>query len=177
MRTLTETLLVLILTGGITLGAAGRSAVPDATEPDPSLTPEQVIAIQLHALQNNGRLENDRGIEITFNFASPANRATTGPLPRFISMVKDPLYSVMLDFESYETAPIERDGERVQQRVTLIHKHDRRAIFVWILSKQKQAPYVNCWMTDAVIRVNPEGAASVVAGIAQPARGDAVVGD
>ncbi len=177
MRTLTETLLAVILSGGICLGASGKSAVPDATGPAPSLTPEQVIAIQLHALQNNGRLENNRGIEITFNFASPANRATTGPLPRFISMVKNPPYSVMLDFESYETAPIERDGERVQQRVTLIHKHGRRAIFMWILSKQEQAPYVNCWMTDAVIRVNPEDAASLVAGIERPAQGDAVVGD
>ena len=88
----------------------------------------------------------------------------------------------MLDFESYQTAPIERDGERVQQRVTLfhkegLHKQGRSAIFMWILSKQQQAPYVNCWMTDAVIRVNPEDAASLVAGIERPAQGDAVVGD
>ena len=170
MRTLTNTLVVLALASGITVGGDRETAAPEATEPDPSLTPEQVIDIQLRALQNNSRLENDRGIEITFNFASPANRAMTGPLPRFISMVKNPPYSTMLDFESYDTAPIERDGERVQQRVTLLHKEGlhkqgRRAIFIWVLSKQKEAPYVNCWMTDGVIRVNPEDGPSQVAGV------------
>ena len=79
MRTLTETLLAVILTGGICLGASGKSAVPDATEPAPSLTPEQVIAIQLHALQNNGRLENNRGIEITFNFCVAGQPRDDGP--------------------------------------------------------------------------------------------------
>ena len=176
MRTLTKTLVVLALASGITLATDRETAAPEATEPDPSLTPEQVIAIQLYALQNNSRLENDRGIEITFNFASPANRATTGPLPQFITMVKEPLYNVMLDFDSFETAPIERDGENVQQRVTLIHKHGRYAIFVWVLSKQTQAPYVNCWMTDAVFRVNPEGT-SQVAELVRLTPAGAVVGD
>ena len=163
MSTPTKTLVVLLLVFVVTVRAGRGTAAPEATEPDPSLTPEQVIAIQLHALQNNSRLKNDRGIEITFNLASPANRAMTGPLSRFIDMVKNPLYSVMLDFESFETAPMERDGEMVQQRVTLLHKDGRRAIFMWVLSKQKEAPYVDCWMTDTVIRVNPEDGPSQVA--------------
>ena len=168
MSTLTKALVALALTCVVTLAADRGTAPPQATKPGPSLTPAQVIAIQLYALQNNSHLENDRGIEITFNFASPANRAMTGPLPRFINMVKNPLYSVMLDFDSFETAPIERNGERVQQRVTLIHKQGRRAIFMWTLSKQKEAPYVNCWMTDGVIRVNPEDGASQVARASRP---------
>ena len=171
MRILAEFLVLLILPGGVSLWAGDKTKAPDATEPDPSLTPEQVIAIQLHALQNNRQLGNDRGIEITFHFASPANRAMTGPLLQFINMVKNPLYRTMLDFESYETAPIEHAGERVQQRVTLIDEQGRRAIFMWVLSKQKQEPYVNCWMTDAVIRVDPEDGKSVVAEVGRPQTG------
>ena len=93
---------------------------------------------------------------ITFNFASPANRRMTGPLPRFIQMLKNPLYKIMLDFERYEAGPIERSGDEAQQRVTLIDAEGNRAIFLWVLSKQKQAPYENCWMTDSVHRINPD---------------------
>jgi hypothetical protein len=45
--------------------------------PNAQLTPDQVFKIQLEALRTND--ENDRGIEITFRFASPANKRSTGP--------------------------------------------------------------------------------------------------
>ena len=60
-----------------------QPVVTDATEPGPDLTPEQVIAIQLNALKNNDRPATDHGIRITFNFASPGNKASTGPLATF----------------------------------------------------------------------------------------------
>ena len=55
-------------------------------QPNPNLTPEDVIRIQVEALQNND--SQDTGIEITFRFASPANRQLTGPLNRFKRMVR-----------------------------------------------------------------------------------------
>ena len=58
----------------------------EALAPRPELSPEEVIRIQLEALRHND--EQDRGIEVAFRFASPANRASTGPLPRFIRMIE-----------------------------------------------------------------------------------------
>lgn len=142
---------------------AQQAATPDATEPNPSLTPGQVITIQLNALRNNRDMANDAGIAITFNFASPSNRRMTGPLPRFIQMLKNPLYTIMLDFDRYETGKIEREGDNAQQRVTLIDAEGKKAIFLWLLSKQKQAPYENCWMTDSVHRINPDHEKPLVA--------------
>ena len=81
-------------------------------------------------------------------------------------MLKNPLYKIMLDFERYEAGPIERSGDEAQQRVTLIDAEGNRAIFLWVLSKQKQAPYENCWMTDSVHRINPEHEKPLVAQLA-----------
>jgi len=149
---------------------AQHIAAPDATEPDPSLTPSQVITIQLKALRKNRDMANDGGIAITFNFASPANRRMTGPLPQFIQMLKNPLYMIMLDFDRYETGKIERESDNAQQRVTLIDAEGKKAIFLWLLSKQKQAPYENCWMTDSVQRVNPDHEKPLVAALVSPDR-------
>jgi hypothetical protein len=162
-------ILVVILCWAVPL-AAQNVAAPDATEPDPSLTPGQVITIQLDALRKNRDMANNAGIAITFSFASPANRRMTGPLPRFIQMLKNPLYTIMLDFDRYETGKIEREGDNAQQRVTLIDAKGNKAIFLWLLSKQKQAPYENCWMTDSVHRVNPDHEKPLVAKLALPDR-------
>ena len=64
--------------------------------PEPALSPGDVIRIQLEALRHND--EQDRGIAVAFRFASPANRANTGPLSRFTAMIKEGPYALMLDF-------------------------------------------------------------------------------
>ena len=56
--------------------------------PNPDIAPAEVIAIQLNGLQYNDSPETDAGIRQTWAFAHPRNRATTGPLPRFASMLK-----------------------------------------------------------------------------------------
>ena len=48
----------------------GATHLPQ-TEPDPSLSPQDVVSIQIEALRNNDTPYEDRGIEVTFNFASP----------------------------------------------------------------------------------------------------------
>ena len=58
------------------------------TQPDPSLSPQDVVSIQLEALRNNDTPYDNRGIEVTFNFASPANKRITGPIERFAAMVR-----------------------------------------------------------------------------------------
>ena len=66
----------------------GATHLPQ-TEPDPSLSPQDVVSIQIEALQHNDTPYVDRGIEVTFNFASPTNKRVTGPLERFKAMVRN----------------------------------------------------------------------------------------
>jgi hypothetical protein len=120
--------------------------------PSPVLTPEQVVMMQLDALQNNDLMPQNAGIRAAYNFASPANRSQTGTVDRFIQLVKNPVYKDMIGFEMAQLGPVVYDADQAQMAVRLLKKN-QDAIFVFVISKQVEAPFTNCWMTDAVIRL------------------------
>ena len=158
MRTCSTVVCVLLCSIAMlpSIACSQEPVVPNATEPSPHLTPEQVIAIQLNALKNNDRPSPDHGIGITFNFASPGNKASTGLLPRFIRMVKNPAYRPMLNHRSYSREAIETLGDIARQRVTIVDAGGRRIVYIFVLSKQTEPPYEDCWMTDSVMRADDE---------------------
>lgn len=112
-------------------------------------------------MKHNDEPTPDSGIGITFicilffiNFflcslsfnlvASPANKLNTGPLSRFISMVKNPHYSVLLNHKSSKFIPLRADGSVWQ--ISIVDKDGNNSTFVWQLSKQTQGPFKDCWM-------------------------------
>jgi hypothetical protein len=129
----------------------------DDPQPGPDLSPEQVVQIQLQALQRNDTPTKDSGIAIAFRFASPANQAATGPLANFVLLVKNPLYHPMLNHKTVERGPMKIDGDQAQQRVTLTSATNERAVYIFTLSKQRDGKYKDCWMTDGVERVQGDG--------------------
>lgn len=124
-----------------------RSALSASLRPSASLDPQDVVRIQLEALRQND--DEDRGIVVAYRFASPANRRSTGPLPKFISMIKDGPYRLMLDYRTVLYAPVHLEGDKAAQRVTLIGESGV-IDFVFRLSRQRRPPCEGCWMTDAV---------------------------
>jgi len=126
-----------------------RDLMPSAT-----LTPEQVVQIQLKALRLNDSL--NRGIEVAFRFASPDNKLHTGPLPRFISMMNERPYSLMLDYENVAYDPVEIVDDFARQRVTLISS-GMIVAYEFYLSRQRTGNCLGCWLTDAVIAKPPTG--------------------
>ena len=68
--------------------ASAPGAQPVGPDPSPDLSPEDVVRIQVEALQRNDEPSPDAGIEAAFRFASPSNRRATGPLGRFSEMVR-----------------------------------------------------------------------------------------
>lgn len=128
------------------------SLAPDPTDPSPDLLPEEVVRIQVEALQHNDEPTPDAGVEAAFRFASPDNRAATGPVERFARMVKGPVYGDMIGFEQAEFGLVEVEGDRAVQRVTLAHADGRRVTYAFVLSRQRGGPYDGCWMTDGVVR-------------------------
>ena len=128
-------------------GPGGTNPLSESLVPDPGLSPEDVIRIQLEALRNND--EQDRGIEVAFRFASPANRVNTGPLSRFVAMIERGPYALMLEFRHADYGPVETADDQARQRVTLTGA--RASTTYWFyLSRQSEPPYLDCWMTDAV---------------------------
>ena len=161
-------LLVMALLAG-RAGAQAASAGPPATalrapsaswspkngnspRPDPRLSPGQVIDVVLAALQHNDSPTKDHGIAITFEFASPANRDETGPLQRFAALVKNPSYRSMLNHRRAERGELRVLGDQARQRVTLVDASGDRVTYLFMLSRQTDGPYRNCWMTDGVVR-------------------------
>ena len=90
-------LLACLLTGAslsTVQGGDDELFLDDQLSPSSKLTPAQVVHIQLEALRLNDA--RNRGIELAFRFASPDNKLQTGPLARFISMMQEGPYSLML---------------------------------------------------------------------------------
>ncbi len=130
---------------------AGATHLPQ-TEPDPSLSPQDVVSIQIEALQKNDIPYENRGIEVTFNFASPANKIMTGPLESFKVMVRSPTYGPMINHRNatYENLKVKGDVAGVD--VIMISKDGEYMGFRFILSRQHGNQYEGSWMTDAVMR-------------------------
>ena len=133
---------------------AAREAMGAQTElrPRTAYPPEKVVRIQIEALGDNDRPHPDAGIEITFRFASTANKKVTGPLPRFIEMVHNPAYRPMLNHSGARYGKLEREGNQASQTVILKTGDGSRVGYLFQLSRQTEAPYKDCWMTDSVMR-------------------------
>jgi hypothetical protein len=153
-------LIVTFIWGAILSGCSLNSAIPLPTdnaqpsaevfsrEPGPDLSAEEVVRIQVEALQQNN--EADQGIEATFRFASPSNKQATGPLARFKRMLKERAYRPMLNHKLAEYAPMEISESTASQRVTIIQRNGQATVYLFMLSKQEGPPCPGCWMTDSV---------------------------
>ena len=152
-RLICAVLAMLVL---ITPGAAPADPLSDALVPAPALAPQEVVRIQLEALRVNG--SDDRGIAVAFRFASPGNKQSTGPLPRFAGMIRNGPYALMLRFTDADYAPVMVAGRFAYQKVTLTAPGEVPVTYVFYLSRQETGgPLSECWMTDAVSIVPYQG--------------------
>ena len=142
------------------------------TEPNPSLSPQDVVSIQIEALRNNDTPYEDRGIEVTFNFASPTNKRMTGPLERFKVMVRNPVYGLMINHRSAEYENVRVEGDFAQVDAILQSKDGQYLGYRFMLSRQHGNEYEGSWMTDGVYRFDVVCLTGVVAGTeVDPKRG------
>ncbi|QKG94201.1 DUF4864 domain-containing protein (plasmid) [Halorubrum salinarum] len=119
--------------------------------PTQEFGPGRAVEIQLTALADNDDPVENAGIKAAYNFASPANRRATGPLSRFVRMVEQPRYAVMIDHVEAVTGALERDGDRAEQRVRLTGPGGRTATYLFGLSEGATGPLAGCWLTDRVL--------------------------
>jgi hypothetical protein len=123
-------------------------------KPDPKLTPGQVVRIVMDALKKNDAKDN--GIVVTFDFASPANKEATGPLERFIPMVKGAAYAPMLNYKSAKySKTLLLEDDQAMIAVSVVDAKGEVAFYMFQLSKQSEGDLKDCWMTDGVTRVKP----------------------
>lgn len=114
--------------------------------PSPGLSVTEVVETQLAALKRG----EDVDLAVVFAFASPGNRAQTGPLPRFIAMIRDG-YAAMIEHQSAELAPPLLDGDQALQPVRLIGRDGSEHGYVFILRRVVAPDCDGCWFTDGVV--------------------------
>ncbi|MGD8956761.1 MAG: DUF4864 domain-containing protein [Chromatiaceae bacterium] len=124
-----------------------------ALAPAPSFGPAEVTQIQLDALRTNTLI--NEGIALTFRFASPANRQVTGPLPRFVKMLRSPPYDRLLNHREVEYGPLRVEDDTAYQPVIVTASDGQQAGYLWVMSRQRDGEYKDCWMTDAVLSTEP----------------------
>ena len=117
--------------------------------PEPKLKPNDVVRLQLLAMQQND--DSDFGIEVTFRFASPANKKQTGPLKRFISLVRNPSYRPLLNHINATFIELTVEEVFAIQDVIITTSNGERIGYRFRLSIQKGPLYPGCWMTDSVV--------------------------
>lgn len=140
------------------LAAALAEQVDTADLPKPSveLAPQDVVKIVIDALARNDEPHIDAGIETTFNFAAPSNKVITGPLEKFIRMVKGPPYGIMVDHADSEFSEVVLMGDKAYQMVRLTAADGRTEVFAFRLGKQQEGEFADMWMTEAVWPVATE---------------------
>jgi hypothetical protein len=149
----------LILASGA--WAATATTQPDSNAdvtpaPKPDYTPQQVVHIQLDALGRNDDPTPDHGIAVAFAFASPANQKATGPVEKFARMIKSPEYRPLLDHRAADYGDTHVDGPEAQLLVKVTASDGEAALYLFVLARQTDGKYQDCWMTDGVMRLRPQ---------------------
>lgn len=137
--------------------ANGSVLAAELVRPDPSIAASEVVAIQMMGLKHNDLDDADFGIRQTWAFAHPQNRAITGPLPRFASMLKSPAYMMLLNHRSHSIQPAANSagqtesGEEWQKFDVLVETAQSDILhFSWVVQKVHEGRFRDCWMTVGV---------------------------
>ncbi len=120
-------------------------------KPSKSFTPQEVVQIQIKALQQNDK--SDSGIITVFNFSSPASKMRVGPIEHFRLMVRDPSYKPMLNFKTYQKGNMVITGKSAYQLVVLTTENNEKAAYLFMLARQSKGHYKGCWLTVGVVRL------------------------
>jgi len=118
--------------------------------PHASLTPTDVVTIQLAALANNDWPAFDNGIKVAYNFTSATNRTYTGSLSQFTEMLHTKEYSPLIHNQNFKIENEKIKHQTATIRAMIVDEKSFPIIYVFKLSKQDNSPYKNCWLTDAI---------------------------
>ena len=126
-------------------------AFGDLIKPNIEIEPKKVVKIQLSALMKNNDPYKDSGIIQTWEFAHPNNQKATGPLERFINMIKTDSYSMLLNHLNHEILEVYTSNKVATFEVTVFDKEKKYYRFKWQVEKYKDEGVLqDCWLTTAV---------------------------
>ena len=120
-------------------------------KPNTNLQPFDVLMIQLNSLKNNNIPYKDAGIEQTWEFAHPNNKAITGPLDKFKKMIYSENYKILISHENSEITILKENKDISIFKVTVLTKNKEKYYYIWQIEKVLlEGSFKNCWMTTNV---------------------------
>jgi len=126
--------------------------------PNNTISPKEVVKIQLSGLQQNDLDYKDSGIEQTWQFAHPKNKKVTGPLDNFKRMIKGDTYQMMLNHLSHTITQLGSGDKWAQFEVIILDKNKIYHKFNWQVEKYiEDGDLKDCWLTTMVSNPIPLG--------------------
>ena len=123
----------------------------DLIKPNSNLEPFDVLMIQLNSLKNNNNPYKDAGIEQTWEFAHPNNKASTGPLERFKQIIYSDSYKILISHENHKTIILKESQNKLVYKVYVLSKDKKKYSYIWQIEKVKrEGRFKDCWMTTGV---------------------------
>ena len=127
-------------------------------KPTPDIVPEEVVKIQLTSLMNNNQPYANAGIDQTWEFAHPNNQKNTGPLNRFIKMLKGDSYKMLLNHKEHKITEVQLTDLIASYEVTILDENKSYHKFNWQVEKYtKDGTLKDCWLTTMVSAPIPLG--------------------
>ena len=119
--------------------------------PNNTISPKEVVKIQLNGLQQNDLEFKDSGIEQTWRFAHPNNKKATGPLSNFKMMIKSDSYGMMINHLSHTITELGSSDKWAQFEVIILDKDKIYHKFNWQVEKYTlEGSLKDCWLTTMV---------------------------
>ena len=127
------------------------SVYSDIIKPNTKIKPYNVVEIQLISLKNNDKPDKDFGIEQTWEFAHPENKINTGPLNNFKKMLKNEIYSILLNHKEHKIEEIYNNKKIAIYDVIILGSDNFYYEFKWQVERYDgKGSLNNCWLTTAV---------------------------
>ena len=127
------------------------TAKADLVKPNNEIKPYQVVKIQLTGLMNNDIPNKNSGIEQTWEFAHPSNKKYTGPLSKFVNLLKSENYNMLLNHLESEIIEVFKTNDKYGFEVIILGNDKNYYKFQWIVEKYyNEGPLKDCWLTTSV---------------------------
>ena len=111
------------------------TAKADLVKPNNGIKPYQVVKIQLTGLMNNDIPNKNSGIEQTWEFAHPSNKKYTGPLSKFVNLLKSENYNMLLNHLESEIIEVFKTNDKYGFEVIILGNDKNYYKFQWIVEK------------------------------------------
>jgi len=127
------------------------TAKADLVKPNNGIKPYQVVKIQLTGLMNNDIPNKNSGIEQTWEFAHPSNKKYTGPLSKFVNLLKSESYNMLLNHLESEIIEVFKTNDKYGFEVIILGNDKNYYKFQWIVEKYyNEGDLKDCWLTTSV---------------------------